>query len=75
VTNRKASIALGMRSPEQTLIAVWRIDGPETTTIPHMGSANPKLIFPTDLGIHVTSTDGALNIGFPRPHMACLVSA
>lgn len=75
VTNREAHVALGMRSPEQTLIAVWRIDGPAATRIPNMGSVNPKLVYPTDLGIHVTSADGALNIEFPRPHMACLVSA
>ena len=74
VTNREAPIALGMRSPEQTLLAAWRIDGPATTTIPHVASANPKLVYPTDLGIHVNSTDGALNIEFPRPHMACLIS-
>jgi alpha-galactosidase len=75
VTNREAPIALGMRSPEQTLLAVWRIDGPATTRIPRMVSANPKLVYPTDLGIHVTSTGGAINIEFPRTHMACLVSA
>jgi alpha-galactosidase len=75
VTNREAPLALGMRSPEQTLLAVWRIDGPATTRIPRMASANPKLVYPTDLGINVTSTGGAINIEFPRTHMACLVSA
>ena len=34
VTNSNAPLALGMRSPEQTLLAVWRIDGPETMQIP-----------------------------------------
>ena len=74
ITNREAPVALGMRSPEQTLLAVWRIDGPAITKIP-IQSNNPKLIYPSDLGINVTTTDGAINIEFPRAHMACLISA
>ena len=34
VTDFKAPVALGMKSPAQTLLAVWRIDGPGTTKIP-----------------------------------------
>ena len=74
VTNREAPIALGMRSPEQSLLAVWRINGPATTRVP-MACREPKLVYPIDLGIDVTSTDGAVNVEFPRTHMACLVSA
>lgn len=73
VTNREVPIALGMRSPEQTLLAVWRIDGPEDTKIP-LGAQSPKIIYPTDLGIKVTAEGGAININFPRKHMACLIS-
>src|SRR5215472_9493489 len=73
VTNRAAPIALGMRSPNQTVLAVWRIEGPSTTNIP-MAGANPKLVYPTDLGINVTSTGGSVNVEFPRTHMACLIS-
>ena len=74
VTNREAPLALGMRSPEQTFLAVWRIDGAAITRIP-IASTNPKLVYPTDLGINVTATSGAVNIEFPRPHMACFISA
>lgn len=73
VTNRAAPIALGMRSPEQTLLGVWRIEGPAITRIP-MPGANPKLVYPSDSGISVTSTGGAVNVEFPRAHMACLIS-
>jgi alpha-galactosidase len=73
VTNFQAPVALGMRSPEQTLLAVWRIDGPATTKIP-LAATNPKLLYPTDLAIKVTAAEGALNVEFPRPHMACLIS-
>lgn len=61
-----------MRSPEQTLLAVWRIDGPATMKVP-MACRDAKLVYPTNLGIRVTGTHGAVNIEFPRTHMACLV--
>jgi alpha-galactosidase len=73
VTNSKAPIALGMRSPGQTLQAVWRIDGPATTRIP-LVTRNPKLLYPTDVGIKIAPAERTLNIEFPRPHMACLIS-
>jgi len=74
VTNRKAPIALGMRSPEQTLVAVWRIEGPANARIP-LKSRAPKLVYPTDLGIHVAAEHCGVNIQFPRTYMACLISA
>jgi len=74
VTNFQAPVALGMRSPEQTLLAVWRIDGPATTRIP-LASRTAKLIYPTNLGISCTNTDSAVDIEFPRTRMACLIQA
>ena len=73
VTDRKASVALGMQSQEQTVLGVWRIDGAAVTKVP-WASADAKLLYPTNLGIKVTVADGSLQIEFPRPHMACLVS-
>jgi alpha-galactosidase len=73
VTNRTAPLALGMRSPEQTVLGVWRIDGPATTKVP-WASSTAKLLYPADLGIKATVSEGSLNVEFPRPHMACLVS-
>jgi hypothetical protein len=64
---------LGMRSPQQTLLAVWRIDGPAVTKIP-LTSWEAKLLYPTDLGIKLTANDGTLHVEFPRTRMACLVS-
>jgi alpha-galactosidase len=72
VTNREAPVALGMRSPQQSVLAVWRIDGPATAKIPII-SPNPKLIYPTDLGINVMAENGGVTVTFPRSHMACLV--
>ncbi len=72
VTDFTRPIALGMRSPQQTLLAVWRIDGPAITTIP-VASREAKLLYPIDLGVKVTVADGTLSIEFPRRRMACLV--
>ena len=72
VTNFKAPIALGMRSPEQTLLAVWRIDGPATMQMA-LATSNSKLLYPTDLGIKITAAEGTLNVEFPRSRMACLI--
>jgi hypothetical protein len=72
VTDFKTPIALGMRSPQQTLLAVWRIDGPETMKIP-WASKDAKLLYPADLGIKINGQEGTLNVECPRTRMACLV--
>ena len=72
VTDFTAPVALGMRSSQQTLLAVWRIDGPAIIKIP-FASREATLIYPVDLGVKATIADGALNIEFPRKRMACLV--
>ena len=73
VTNAKAQLALGMRSPGQTLLAVWRVDGPVTAKI-SLTATNAKLLYPTDLGIKVTLAEGTLSVEFPRTRMACLIT-
>ena len=72
VTDFKAPIALGMRSPEQTLLGVWRIDAPATTQMA-LATSNAKLLYPTDLGIKITAAEGTLSVEFPRSRMACLI--
>ena len=73
VTNAEAPIALGMRSPGQTLLSVWRIDGPATVKIP-VSMPAAKVIYPTGLGAEITASGDGLRVEFPRPHMACLIS-
>jgi hypothetical protein len=72
VTDFKTPVALGMRSPQQTVVAVWRIDGPAITKI-SLASREAKLLYPSDLGVKVTIAGGTLKIEFPRSRMACLV--
>jgi|HubBroStandDraft_6_1064221.scaffolds.fasta_scaffold46954_2 alpha-galactosidase len=74
VTNPNVPIALGMHSPTETLLGIWRIDGPATTKIPWRYS-DAKLLFPTDLGVNVTASEGTLHVELPRKRMACLISA
>ena len=75
VTNHQRPIALGMRSPDQTVVGAWRLSGPGSVVLPaDMVRANKAtLLYPRDLGIEITVSDGALMIDFPRPNMACLV--
>ena len=74
ITNSKAPVALGMRSPEQTLLAVWRIDGPPMVKIPWT-SEGAHVLYPTALGVNITAEPGTLSIEFPRTRMACLITA
>jgi len=73
VTDSQKPVALGMRSQTRTLLAVWRIDGPATTVVPWR-VPGPKLVYPVDLGIKITTAESSLSIEFPRTRMACLVS-
>jgi alpha-galactosidase len=73
VTDFKTPVALGMKSPQQTLLAVWRIEGPAEATIP-WPYGDARVLYPTDLGIKIATREGKLQIEFPREHMACLLS-
>jgi alpha-galactosidase len=73
VTNPNVPIALGMKSRQQQVLAVWRIDGPAVTKIPWR-CHHARLLYPTDLGIKLTYTEGTLQMDFPRTRMACLIA-
>ena len=73
ITNFQMPVALGMRSPEQELLGVWRIDGPSVVEVP-LTSNTGYLLYPTDLGIQLNRDADLLRIEFPRPRMACLIS-
>jgi len=73
VTSPEALVALGMRSPAQTVLGVWRIDGPASTKIP-WAYGDAKLLYPTDLGIKIAVAEGTLHVEFPRRRMACLLT-
>src|SRR5215475_8218576 len=62
------------RASTQILLGVWRLDGPAATRIPRM-YAEPKLLYPMDLGITIATSNGTWQIKFPRSHMGCLLAA
>jgi alpha-galactosidase len=73
VTDSQKPVALGMRSQSQTVLAVWRIDGPAKTDVPWT-MPDPTVLYPVDLGVKATTSKGSLNVEFPRTRMACLLS-
>ncbi|PYX37811.1 MAG: alpha-galactosidase [Acidobacteria bacterium] len=73
VTDFKTPVALGMKSPRRTLLAVWRIEGPAEVKIP-WPYGDARVLYPTDLGIKVTTGEGSLQLEFPRTRMGCLLS-
>jgi alpha-galactosidase len=73
VTDSQKPVALGMRSPSRTLLAIWRIDGPAKTDVPWT-MPDPTVLYPVDLGVKATTSKGSLNVEFPRTRMACLIS-
>jgi alpha-galactosidase len=73
ITDSNAPVALGMRSQQQTLLAVWRIDGAATIKLP-VPTGTAKVFYPDDLGIKLTVAEGVLNVEFPRTRMACLIT-
>ncbi|MGO9776585.1 MAG: alpha-galactosidase [Terracidiphilus sp.] len=74
VTNRNAPVALGMRAPGWTALAVWRLEGADTVEIP-VDAAKAGILYPIGLGIEVHTVPGKLIVRFPRPKMACVLRA
>jgi alpha-galactosidase len=72
VTNRMAPVALGMRAPGWTTLAVWRLEGAETVELP-MAAARAEILYPLDLGIVQRTVPGKLSVRFPRTKMACIL--
>jgi alpha-galactosidase len=73
VTNHETPIALGMRSPEATFLAIWRIAGPPEVQIP-LQARSVELLYPTDLGINARRTEKKIVVQFPKPQMGCVLS-
>ena len=72
VTNRNAPVALGMRAPGWTALAVWRLEGADTIEIP-IEAAKAEILYPSDLGIAVGAARGKLSVRFPRKKMGCIL--
>ncbi len=73
VTNRRDPIALGMRAPGWSVIAVWRLDGEDVVEISVHGP-NARIVYPDNLGIELLGGDEKLIVRFPRARMASIIS-
>jgi alpha-galactosidase len=74
VTNRERPVALGMRAPGWTALAVWRLEGADTVEVP-LQAANARRLYPDDLRIQIQSNGEKLTVRFPRPKMGCIILA
>ena len=73
VTNAVNPVALGIKSPERSFLAVWRIDGEAEVRVP-MTSDHAEILYSTDLGIAIRKSEGECVVVFPRPKMGCILS-
>lgn len=73
--DEESPVAVGLRSPQATFLAVWRLAGAETVTLPAPAAGPCRLLYPRDLGIRVTRRGDRLRVRFPAPHMGALLVA
>lgn len=66
-------VAVGLRGAEHSFVSVWRVDGPETVTLPNSVGRRITVLYPTGRGIEAKATGNGLEVHFPRPRMAALV--
>jgi len=73
ITDSSSPIALGMRSPRRTFVAVWRLTGEEKIHLPKLPD-DLRVLYPTDLGILAEEDGDGWTLTFPRPYMACILT-
>ena len=73
VTDRQTPVALGMRGPGATLMAVWRLGGIDEVQIPSLAH-EVELLYPMNLGISVRQGKEKVIMRFPKPQMGCILS-
>lgn len=74
ITDSRSPVALGMRSPEKTFVAVWRLSGDAAVRLPGI-PRDLKILYPLDLGITAVAESDGMTVSFPRTHMACILAS
>jgi len=75
MADTKSPVVVGLRDSERAFVAVWRLAGAETVSLPNTFGGRVSLLYPTNLGIKFESTPQTVEIKFPRPHMAAILEA
>ncbi len=73
VTDSVEPIALGIRSPRRSFVALWRIDGGPQVRIPSI-KGSVSLLYPLDLAIKLEQDAEGCVVTFPRHRMGCILA-
>ena len=72
MADTRSPVALGLRGPTKTFVAVWRLDGDEVVSLP-ANLRGAALAYPCDLGIDVSQDSHGVQVRFPRKYMAAVL--
>jgi alpha-galactosidase len=72
ITDTTSPIALGLKHPDKQFIAVWRLEGSPKVTLP-ITCKKATIIYPTDLGISVSTNKKAIQLILPEKNMAVII--
>lgn len=73
ISDMKTPIAVGLKQNDKAFIAVWRLEGESSVTIPLKETSSIKLLYPQNLGIEANLKQGDLQIIFPNEYMGCII--
>jgi alpha-galactosidase len=73
IADYESPIALKSTTAERSFLAIWRLNGGESVSVPCPDANAARLIYPTDLGIRTASDSRGVTVTFPRKHMAALL--
>ena len=72
-TDSASAIAVGMKHAEKRFVAVWRLTGKNTVSLPFKNAVTAKIIYPTNLGISLKKDAKGITLTFPKKYMAVVI--
>jgi alpha-galactosidase len=73
-TDPDRPVAVGLKNPKAQFLAVWRLAGESTVSLPNPEGVAWKLLYPRDLGIRVRQASGKIQVCFPEKHMGAVLT-
>jgi len=74
IADEESAVALGLRTPAKTFVAVWRLKGHASVQLSNIGRTM-HLIYPIGRGIQIVSNGGGTTVTFPREYVACILAS